>query len=87
VALWRVAQEAVAVGVAEGEGIAVVVLWAAQRLSRCDPCPGGAEQVARGHGYCGAAAPPMRVVAQGGGHRNGVNIGQEQSNISHRRSH
>jgi hypothetical protein len=70
-----------------GGGVAVVVLWAAQHLSHCDPCPQGAKQAARGHGYCGAAAPPMRVVAQGGGHRNGVNIGQVQSNISHWRPH
>ncbi len=86
-ALWRVAREAVTVGVAKGGGVAVVVLWAAQHLSRCDPCPRGAEQAARGHGYCSTAVPPMRVVAQGGGHWNGVNIGQVQSNISHWRPH
>jgi hypothetical protein len=62
-------------GLPRGGGIAMVVLWAAQRLSRRGPCPQGAKQAARGHGYCGAAPPPMRVVAQRRGHRNGVSIG------------
>ncbi len=74
-------------GLPRGGGDVVVVLRDVQRLSGHDPCSWGAEQAAKGRGYCGAAATPMQVVAQGGGHQNGVNIGQVQSSISHWRPH
>jgi hypothetical protein len=87
VALWQAAREAVTVGIAEGMGVIVVVFWAVRCLSGCDLYPGGVEQVAKGHEYCDAVSAPMWVVAQGGGHQNGVNIGQPQSSISNWRPH
>ncbi len=86
-ALWRVAREAVTVGIAEDGDIAVVVLQAAQCPSPHGPCLWGAEQAAKGLEYCGVVVAPMRLVAQGGGCRNRVNIGQVQSSISYRRPH
>ncbi len=65
-ALWRVAREAVAVGVAKGGGIAVVVLWAAQHLSRRDPCPGGG----------GAGGEGTRVLRRGGAPHAGGRSGR-----------
>jgi hypothetical protein len=87
VALWRFAWEAVTVGIAEEGDVAVVMLQAAQCPSRHGPCLRGVEQAAKGLEYCGVAVAPMRSVAQGGGHRNGVNIGQVQSSISYWRPH
>ncbi len=86
-ALWRVAREAVTVGISEEGDVAVVVLQAAQCPSCHGPCLRGAEQAVKGLEYCGVAVAPMRLVAQGGGHRNGEDIGQVQSSISYRRPH
>ncbi len=73
-ALWRVAREAVIVGIGEEGDIAMVVLQAAQCPSCHGPCLRGAEQVAKGLKYCGMAVAPMWSVAQGGGHWNGVTL-------------
>jgi hypothetical protein len=68
VALWRVAREAVTVGIAKGEeAVAVFVLRSVQRPSHHGPCPGEAEQAAEGLGHCGMVVAPMRLVPQGGG--------------------
>ena len=86
-ALWKVAWEAVTVGIAEGGGVVASVLRAVQHLSGSDPYPWGAEQVAEVQECCDAVSAPMWVVAQGGGHQNVVDTGQAQSSISHRRPH
>ena len=75
------------VGIAEGGGVVAVVLRAVQHLSGHDPYPWGAEQVAEVHECCNTVLAPMWVVAQGGGHQNGVDTGQAQSSISHWRPH
>ena len=41
----------------------------------------GGEQAVKGPKHYGAVLAPMWVVAQGGGHQNGVNIGQAKSSI------
>ncbi len=82
-ALWRVAQEAVTVGIAEEGDVAVVMLQAAQCPSCHGPWLWGAEQAAKGLKYCGVVVAPMRLVTQGGGRWNGVNIRQVQSSISY----
>jgi hypothetical protein len=87
VVLWRVAWEDVTVGIAEEGDVALVVLQAAQSPSSHGPCLWGAEKAAKGLEYCNVAVAPMRLVAQGGGRWNGVNIGQVQSSISYQRSH
>ena len=58
-ALWRAAQEAVTVGIAERGGAITVVLRAVRHLSGRDPYPWGAEQVVKGQEYCDAALAPM----------------------------